>query len=425
VGSFGSDLNKGKSFIEHKCRVCGSESAVPFADLGVSPIANEMLSREDAIRVSENFYPLNAVVCKRCWLVQLTYSHPAKSLFTDSYPYYSSFSETWVAHAESYASQMVQRMQLNSVMRVVEVASNDGYLLRYFKSLGINVLGIEPCQNVAEAARELHGIPTISEFFGSELGRKTAIDYGYANLMIANNVLAHVPDTIDFLTGFKELLAPDGIATFEFPHLLKLIQQNQFDTIYHEHYCYLSLVAVKHALELVGLRPFDVETLATHGGSLRLFVCHAEASYSQTKNLLILEEAEVLAGLKLSETYSKFQEKVWETKRNLLKFLIDAKENGKTIVGYGAPAKGNTLLNFCGIGTDFLDFTVDISPHKQGLMLPGSRIPVYDPEVIHNLKPDYVLILPWNLSGEIMRQHSYIKDWGGRFVVPIPEVRVL
>ena len=425
MSSFGSDLNIGKSVIQHKCRVCGSESAAPFADLGVSPIANEMLTREDAKRLSENFYPLNAVVCKRCWLVQLTYSHPAKSLFTNNYPYYSSYSETWVAHAESYASQIVQRMQLNSVMRVVEVASNDGYLLRYFKSLGINVLGIEPCQNVAEAARELHGIPTISEFFGAELGKKITKEYGLANLMVANNVLAHVPDTVDFLAGFKELLTPEGIATFEFPHLLKLIQQNQFDTIYHEHYCYLSLIAVKHALELVGLRPFDVENLTTHGGSLRLFVCHAEASFSSTTNLLKLEETEVKAGLKLDKTYSEFQEKVWRTKRNLLRFLIDAKEKGKRIVGYGAPAKGNTLLNFCGIGTDFLDFTVDISPHKQGLMLPGSRVPVYGPEVIRDFKPDYILILPWNLAGEIMRQHSYIQDWGGRFVVPIPEVRVL
>ena len=394
------------------CRVCGAALSAPFADLGLSPIANDMVRQEHLTRC-EPFFPLNAMVCEQCWLVQLTYSHPASNLFTDNYPYFSSYSASWLAHAEDYAGQMIMRFELGAQHRVVEVASNDGYLLRFFKDRGVGVMGIEPCANVATAAREQHGIHTVSEFFGRSGGARLAREFGAADLMVANNVLAHVPDTLDFLAGFAELLGPQGVATFEFPHLLELIRHNQFDTIYHEHFCYLSLLSVRHALSRVGLRPFDVQRLRTHGGSLRLMVCHEASDHRSTEALRALEAEESEAGLKRSEIYAEFQDRVRHAKRLLLSFLIDAKEKGKRIVGYGAPAKGNTLLNFCGIGTDFLDFTVDISPHKQGLYLPGSRLPVLSPKAIYESKPDYVLILPWNLADEVMKQNSQISDWGG------------
>jgi SAM-dependent methyltransferase len=407
------------------CRVCGSLLTIPFANLGVSPIANNMVTADVANLGPEPFYPLNAMTCGTCWLVQLTYSHPADKLFTDEYPYFSSYSQSWLAHSSEYSAQMIKWLKLGKGHRVVEVASNDGYLLRNFKDCGCDVIGVEPCGNVAAVAREQHGIPTISEFFGRAVGARIAEENGYANLIVANNVLAHVPDTIDFLGGFSELLASDGVITFEFPHLLELIFHNQFDTIYHEHYCYLSLLSVRYALARVGLRVFDAQRLRTHGGSLRLFVCHETASYEPTAELAKLELQESEAGLDRSETYFAFQERVRSTKRSLLRFLIDAKESGKRIVGYGAPAKGNTLLNFCGVGIDFIDFTVDISPHKQGHFLPGSRLPVLSPEAIREAKPDYLLVLPWNISDEIMRQHAYASDWGGRFVIPIPDIQIL
>jgi hypothetical protein len=407
-----------------RCRVCDATLSIPFADLGLSPIANDMVRPENLPR-GEPFFPLKAMVCEKCWLVQLTYSHPAADLFTDNYPYYSSFSESWLTHAASYAERMTDMLQLRPHHRVVEVASNDGYLLRYFKDRGIGVTGVEPCANVATAAREQHGIPTVSEFFGRSVGARLAREIGHADLMVANNVLAHVPDTLDFLGGFSELLSAHGVATFEFPHLLELMRYNQFDTIYHEHYCYLSLLSVRHALSLVGLRPFDVQRLETHGGSLRLLVCHDASDRQPTAELMELDSEEKEAGLDRCEVYTAFQERVRRTKRMLLSFLIRAKTDGKRIVGYGAPAKGNTLLNFCGVGNDFLDFTVDISPHKQGMFLPGSRLKVLSPDAIYESKPDYVLILPWNLANEVIQQNSKVAEWGCRFLVPIPEVRLI
>ncbi len=406
------------------CRVCGTTLHIPFADLGVSPIANDMVKPEN-IKHGETFYPLNAMVCDHCWLVQLTYSHPATEIFTDDYPYFSSYSESWLTHAAAYADLMIERLGLGVEHRVVEVASNDGYLLRFFKKRNIRVLGVEPCKNVATAARDQHGIPTIVQFFSQKVGAQLAAEHGHADLMVANNVLAHVPDMLDFLGGFAELLSEEGVATFEFPHLLELIRYNQFDTIYHEHYRYLSVLSLCYALARVGLRPFDVQRLPTHGGSLRLFACRENASHQRTAALTALEAEEKQAGLDHGEIYTAFQERVRRTKRSLLDFLIQVKNEGKRIVGYGAPAKGNTLLNYCGISTDFLDYTVDISPHKQGMFLPGSRLKVLHPDAIRKTKPDYVLILPWNLTDEIMRQNIYVTEWGGRFVIPIPEVKVL
>lgn len=404
------------------CRSCGATVKRTFVDLGRSPLANSFLSAEDIGR-SEMFYPLHVYVCDNCLLVQLEEFERAENIFRD-YLYFSSYSELWLRHCRHYFEQMTKRFSLDGRSLVVEVASNDGYLLQYFKERGVGVLGVEPAANVAKVAQD-KGIATDVAFFGVAAARRLAAAGKMADLMTANNVLAHVPDLNDFVCGFKILLKPSGTATFEFPHLLNLIKQQQFDTIYHEHFSYLSLFVVEQILMRHGLRIYDVELLPTHGGSLRLFVCHADAPFPRGGSIDAVAEMERAAGLNRIETYAGFADAVIGIKDRLLQFLIDARKDGKTVVGYGAPAKGNTLLNYCGIGPELLSYTVDISPHKQGRYLPGARIPIHAPEHILETRPDYVLILPWNIKDEIVEQMSGIRQWGGRFVVAIPELTIL
>ncbi|HMO51458.1 MAG TPA: class I SAM-dependent methyltransferase [Kiritimatiellia bacterium] len=405
------------------CRFCGTRLTRTFVNLGCSPIANEFIKAE-ALNHMEPFYPLHAYVCDHCHLVQIPPEQTPQNLFNAEYPYFSSFSDSWLAHAKKYTQMMITRFGLHPGHRVVEVASNDGYLLQYFKEVGFPVLGIEPANNCAEAAIA-KGIPTEIRFFGNLTARALATEHA-ADVMVANNVLAHVPDINDFVEGFRILLKPEGIATFEFPHLLNLIQRNEFDTIYHEHYSYLSLHATRQVFAAHDLTIFDVEELPSHGGSLRLFVRHAaNGKLAITPNVARVLDKEDQAGLTRIDGYLGFEPKVQKVKRELLKFLITAKEEGKRVVGYGAPAKGNTLLNYCGVRTDLLDFTVDRSPYKQGKFLPGTHIPIYGPEKIAEVRPDYLLILPWNLQREIVEQMKSVRDWGCRFVIPIPELKVL
>jgi 2-polyprenyl-3-methyl-5-hydroxy-6-metoxy-1,4-benzoquinol methylase len=372
----------------------------------------------------EPFYPLRAFVCDSCFLVQLEQYETPAHLFGD-YAYFSSYAESWLAHARMYVDSMIDRFGLNSTSQVVEIASNDGYLLQYFQQKDVPVLGVEPAANVAAVARAA-GIPTMVKFFGVETARELASEGHSADLLIGNNVLAHVPDLNDFVAGFRKLLKVDGIVTLEFPHLLELVLRNEFDTIYHEHFSYFSFLTAESVLAKHGLTVFDVQQLPTHGGSLRLFARNTnDASRPVTPALALLRELELDAGLRRVETYGRFAEQVKETKRNLLEFLIAAKRAGKSIVGYGAPAKGNTLLNYCGIGNDFLDYTVDRNPRKQGRYLPGSHLPICNPDRVRETRPDYLLILPWNLKDEIMQQMAFVREWGGRFVVPIPRVEVL
>ncbi len=404
------------------CRFCGTRLKRTFVDLGCSPIANEFIKTE-ALSKMEPFFPLHAYVCEKCLLVQIPPEQTPQNLFNAEYPYFSSFSDSWLAHAKKYAAAMIQRFGLDASHRVVEVASNDGYLLQYFKEAGIPVLGIEPASNCAEAAIA-KGIPTEIRFFGNLSARALAAEYP-ADLMAANNVLAHVPDINDFVEGFRIMLKPGGVATFEFPHLLNLIQRNEFDTIYHEHYSYLSLHATRQVFAAHDLVVFDVEELASHGGSLRLYVRHAaNEKLAIAPNVARVMAKEEQAGLTRIDGYLGFEPKVQKVKRDLLKFLIAAKEEGKTVAGYGAPAKGNTLLNYCGVRTDLLAFTVDRSPYKHGKYLPGTHIPIYPPDKIMEARPDYLLILPWNLKTEIMEQMKAVREWGCRFVVPIPELKV-
>lgn len=403
------------------CRFCGLALSETFVDLGVSPVSNAYLSESD-LAAGEMFFPLHAYVCGGCHLVQLEAFQTPRELF-GTYRYFSSYSESWLRHAESYAGDMIRRFGIGLLSQVVEVASNDGYLLQFFHRRGIPVLGIEPAANIAREA-ENKGIRTLVRFFGTDTARAVALMDKKADLLIGNNVLAHVPDLNDFVAGLAVALKPEGVLTMEFPHLLKLIELNQFDTIYHEHFSYFSLITAAQVFARHGLRVFDVAEIPTHGGSLRVFVCHDDAHHETTARPGLVMAQETEAGLARTETYRGFAERVRKTKRALLKFLIEAKDAGKTVVGYGAPAKGNTLLNYCGIGTDFLDYTVDRSPHKQGLYLPGSRIPVFTPSRIAETKPDYVLVLPWNLKDEILDQMSHVRAWGGRFVLPIPELEV-
>jgi SAM-dependent methyltransferase len=405
------------------CRFCGTPLSEVFVDLGASPLANSYLEPAD-LRRPEAFFPLCVYVCGACWLVQLPEAERPESIFSD-YAYFSSFSDSWLEHAKTYAERMVGELELGGGSLVVEVASNDGYLLRWFRDRGVPVLGIEPAANVARAAEEA-GIPSRVQFFGAETARQLAAEGVKADLLVGNNVLAHVPELNDFVAGLKIALAPSGVLTMEFPHLLRLMAEDQFDTIYHEHYSYFSLAAVLRVFAHHGLTLYDVEELATHGGSLRIFARHVEDS-SRPVTLAIEEllAREAAAGLERIETYRSFSGRVQAVKRRLLRFLIDAKEEGKSVVGYGAPAKGNTLLNYCGVRTDLLDYTVDRSPHKQGRYLPGTRIPIHAPERFAETRPDYVLILPWNLKEEIVGQMAHVRDWGGRFVVAIPEARVL
>ena len=407
-----------------RCRACRAPLQHVFADLGQTPVANAFRRVDDTDR-GEMVFPLKAFVCEACWLVQLQDFHRPESLFTEDYPYFSSFSESWLRHADAYATQMVARLDLGPQSLVAEIASNDGYLLQYFKVRGIPALGIEPAAAVAAAARRDHGIDTIEEFFGRPLASRLTAEGRQADLLVANNVLAHVPDINDFLGGFSVLLKPDGMATFEFPHLANLIQLTQYDTIYHEHYSYLSLAAVELALRRNDLKAVDVEELPTHGGSLRVFARHAFHASLETDRLTALRERENAMGITQIETYHGFADRVRRHKRELLHCLIDLKNAGATIAAYGAPAKGNTLLNYCGIGRDFIDYTVDRNPQKQGMVLPGTRIPVTTPDRIFATRPDYLLILPWNLRDEIIGQMDGIRRWGGKFILPAPEVMVL
>ncbi|MPZ78381.1 MAG: methyltransferase domain-containing protein [Deltaproteobacteria bacterium] len=406
-----------------RCRFCDSPLRHVFVDLGMSPLSNAYLKPADLARM-EPFYPLVVFVCEKCFLVQLEEFESPGHIFSD-YSYFSSFSDSWVEHAKVYTHMIVERFGMDRSHRVVEIASNDGYLLQHFVAREIPVLGIEPAANVAEAAIQKE-IPTIVEFFGESLARRLAAEGAGADLIVGNNVLAHVPQLNDFVKGLKILLKPEGIITLEFPHLMRLMEENQFDTIYHEHFSYFSLHAVRQVMAAHGLTLFDVEELSTHGGSLRIYARHQEDRSSAIAGRVAdLAARENAAGVTDLKTYVTFGEKVKHTKRKFLDFLIAAKNEGKSVVGYGAPAKGNTLLNYCGVRTDFIDYTVDRSPHKQSHFLPGTHIPIHHPDRIKKTRPDYVLILPWNLTEEITSQMSYIRDWNGRFVVPIPEVKVL
>jgi len=406
-----------------RCRFCGNILKHSFVDLGMSPLANSYL-KENQLYKMEPFYPLHAYVCEVCYLVQLNEFQSPEQIFSE-YAYFSSYSESWLNHAKRYTDQMIERFGVDSRSQVIEVASNDGYLLQYFKEKGVPVLGVEPAKNVAKVAQEA-GIPTVVEFFGVQTAMKLAAEGKYADLMNGINVLAQVPDLHDFIEGFKILLKPHGILTIEFPHLMCLIEENQFDTIYHEHFSYFSFITVKKILAKHALTIFDVDELPTFGGSLRIYARHTEdSSRPVTKRVSTLLNKELNVGYADLETYLSFAENVKETKLNILYFLLKVKKEKKTIVGYGAPAKGNTLLNYCGIRTDFLDYTVDRSPHKQGQYLPGTHIPIYHPDKIRETKPNYLLILPWNIKEEIMEQMAHIREWRGQFVVLIPEVKVL
>lgn len=404
------------------CRFCAAPLEHTFVDLGMSPLSNAYLDARQLNRM-EPFYPLRAFVCSECFLVQLEEYETPEKIFSD-YAYFSSYSSSWLDHCCQYVDLMIERFKLGREQQVIEIASNDGYLLQYFKKHDIPVLGIEPAENVAAVALEA-GIPTISRFFGVATASDLVSHGQKADLLLGNNVLAHVPDINDFVAGMKLVLKTDGIITMEFPHILQLIRHNQFDTIYHEHFSYLSLMTVTRIFLKHGLSIFDVQELATHGGSLRVFACHSESmKYVTTERFVSLLAREREAGLETVDTYIEFALRVHRVKRELLRFLIAGKNEGKSIVGYGAAAKGNTLLNYCGIRQDFLDYVVDRNPHKQGKYLPGTHIPIFAPEMITETRPDYLLILPWNLHEEIMEQMRYIREWGGKFVVPIPEVQV-
>jgi len=404
-----------------RCRFCAAPLAFTMVDLGKSPLCQTMLSRSQ-LNEMEAFYPLHVYVCGECALVQLEEYVSPEDIFSD-YNYFSSFSDSWLDHAQRYVRDMTQRFGLNPSSQVVELASNDGYLLQYFVERGIPVLGIEPAANVAEAAKA-KGVKTIVEFFDAKLGKRLADEGRRADLLLGKNVLAQVPDINSFVAGMKPLLAENGVITIEFPSLFTLIDANEFDTIYHEHFSYFSFTSACRIFEAHGLYIWDVEELPTHGGSLRIFGCHAGAR-ARTERAKAMLDYEQGRGVDDLATYASFGRQIERTKRRLLSFLIDAKDRGKTVVGYGAPGKGNTLLNYCGIRTDFLDYTVDRSPAKHGRFLPGTHIPVYEPERIFETRPDYVLILPWNLRDEISKQMSGISEWGGRFVVPIPDVEVI
>ncbi len=407
-----------------QCRFCKAPLTRSFADLGMSPLANSYIKPE-SLHAMERFFPLHAFVCESCLLVQLEEfdSAGADDIFSD-YSYFSSYSESWLKHAKTYTESMINRFGIDGSWQVMEIASNDGYLLQYFKEQGVPVLGIEPAANVAKVAQD-KGISTVVKFFGVETAQYLVNDGKKADLLLGNNVLAHVPDLNDFVAGQKLLLNDGGVLTMEFPHLLRLIQENQFDTIYHEHFSYFSLLTVMKVFAAHGMTLFDVEEIPTHGGSLRIYARHDDDNSKPIESRVeALKSKEMGAGLAEMDVYDNYAEKVKETKRKLLEFLIHAKREGKTVVGYGAAAKGNTLLNFCGIRNDFLDYVVDLSPHKQGQYLPGTHVPIHAPDKIKATKPDYVLILPWNLRDEIMQQMDYIREWGGAFVVPIPEARV-
>jgi SAM-dependent methyltransferase len=404
------------------CRFCSAPVDAVFADLGMSPLANSYLPPERANSM-EPFYPLRALVCGKCFLVQLEEFETPERIFSD-YAYFSSYSSSWLEHSRRYAEEMIARLGLTEASHVVEIASNDGYLLQFFHDRQIPVLGIEPAANVAKVALQ-KGIPTLVEFFGEDTARSLARESA-ADLLLGNNVLAHVPDVNDFVGGMKILLKQGGVITMEFPHLMRLIEDNQWDTIYHEHFSYFSFLTAGRVFEAHGLRLFDVEELPTHGGSLRIYACHAEdAEKQETDAARELREREREAGYEQLDTYLGYGRRVEADKRQILSFLIDLKQQGLRVVGYGAPAKGNTLLNYCGVRRDFIDYTCDLNPHKQGHFLPGSHIPIRSPDAIREDKPDVVLILPWNLKDEIVEQLGFIREWGGRFAARTPELTLL
>jgi hypothetical protein len=410
------------SSLSHPCRLCGAELTSTFVDLGMSPLCESYLP---AARLDdpETFYPLHVRLCDECLLVQLPAYVPGEDIFSD-YAYFSSYSDSWVAHAKRYADDMTARLGLTADSLVTEVASNDGYLLQHFQAAGIPVLGVEPAGNVAKAA-EAKGVRTVVRFLGPETGAAIAAEYGRADLVAGNNVFAHVPDIRGFAAGLRALVKDTGLVTLEFPHLLRLIERRQYDTIYHEHYSYLSLLTASRALETAGLRVTDAEELSTHGGSLRVHARPVAAAGEPGERVTAILAAEEAAGLHSVAGHEGFAEAVLKIKSDLLGFLLAAKAEGKTVAGYGAPGKGNTLLNHCGIRSDLLAYTVDRSPHKQGMFLPGTHIPIYAPERIAETKPDYVLVLPWNLRDEISEQLSYVRSWGGRLVFPIPALELV
>ena len=411
------------------CRSCGTPLRYSVVDLGSSPPCQNVVRPEDVAR-GETHYPLHAFVCHACSLVQIDEVVPPEAIFEGEYAYFSSYSDSWVEHARRYVDAVAERFGLGPASQMVEIASNDGYLLQHAVARGIPCLGVEPAANVAEAARR-RGVPTRVAFFGRDEARRMRAEGHAADVVAANNVLAHTPHLNSFVAGLAVLLRqpaagrPGGVATLEFPHLLELVDNNQFDTIYHEHFSYFSFTAVERVFARHGLVLFDVETLPTHGGSLRIYARHAaDDARPVTDRARALRAREAAWGVDDLSTYAAFAEGVRETKRNLLDFLIEARRQGRTVVGYGAPGKGNTLLNYCGIRTDLVDYTVDRNPYKQGTYTPGARLPVHDPSRIAETRPDYVLILPWNLRDEIAAQMDHVRDWGGRFVVPIPRVEV-
>ena len=405
------------------CRFCGASLHRTFVDLGMSPLCETYPSDAELSR-GEMYYPLHVFVCDQCWLVQLEEFESAENIFSD-YPYFASFSDSWLRHCEKYCLDMERRFGLGQDNFVAEVASNDGYLLQYFVRAGIPVLGIEPAANVAKAAIE-KGVPTLVRFFGVNVAQELAQQGRTADLVLGNNVLAQVPDLNDFVEGLRILLKPGGVLTLEFPHLLRMIERNEFDTIYHEHFSYFSLFTTVKIMQAHGLKVFDVEELSSHGGSLRVFACREETSaHPLEANVARVLRDEEDAGLCAADGYKNFARQVEDTKLAFVDFLIHAARDGKSVVGYGAPGKSATLLHYCGIGKDLIEYTVDRSPHKQGRHLPGTRIPIYEPDRIRETKPDYVVILPWNLQNEIVAQMQYIREWGGKFLVPIPKATIL
>jgi hypothetical protein len=403
------------------CRFCKKPLNLEFVDLNHAPPSNSFL-KKDQLSKPEVFYPLKLFVCEACFLVQIDEHKAADEIFDSDYVYFSSFSKSWLDHCKRYSADMITRFNLSTSSKVAEVASNDGYLLQYFKERGISTLGIEPTQSTANEAIK-KGIPTVVRFFGKNCAKELAAEWGKMNLIAANNVLAHVPDLNDFVSGFKELLASDGVATIEFPHLLQLVKHNQFDTIYHEHFSYFSLLTICDVFRKNGLRVFDVEEIPTHGGSLRIFVDHG-TSHELSPRVKSLLSREVELGMNSLKYYQGFQEVTDRVKNECLRFLVEAKLSGKTVVGYGAAAKGNTFLNYCGVKQDLISYVVDASPHKQGRYMPGSHIPVVPESEISRTKPDFVMILPWNLKTEITEQLSYIRKWGGKFIVAIPQLKI-
>ena len=404
------------------CRACDAQLTQTFVNLGVAPLSNAFISIDKA-ELGETFYPLHAFVCNACYLVQLAEFEQPKNIFNDDYVYFSSFSQSWLDHAENYSKGVIERFNFNSDTHIAEVASNDGYLLKNFLNYNMKVTGIEPASNCAKVAIE-QGIYTDVDFFNSSSAIRIRKNRGPADLIVANNVLGHVPDVYDFISGFSKLMAPEGFATFEFPHLMRLIEFKQFDTIYHEHFSYLSLGPLRQIFARQGLRMFDVEELATHGGSLRVYVCNENSAYEEQDAVNEILNRETESGLYDISTYKNFSSGIVDIKEAVLYFLIEARRQGKSVAAYGAAAKGNTLINYCGLGTNHIAFVVDKNPTKQNRLMPGSRIPVYDVSVINEYKPDYLFILPWNLRDEIVSQMSEIRRWGGKFVTAIPQLEV-